>query len=302
MKNFIQSHRVTLAAVLLLVLAFVVYSLASDASKMDMSMGEHMKHLKAAQDQLKKPTIVPPKFNVSLGKPDMITPGASTTIDFTVYDAKTGDQVTKFDIISDKLMHLIVVNDALTYFDHIHPVFDGKKFSVTHKFPKADSYRLYTDFQPRGAEETQVGFKVIAGAPTASAKPFDRSPFDSSLSRKFGAYNVALSGSFKATDIVSGASPFVFTITDAKTGKPVTDLRTYLGAFGHMVMINTDTLSYIHVHPMTTDLSTGMAGPEVRFQPMGLGGTTVYPGTYRVFAQFQPTSGLFTSDFIIDIK
>ncbi len=67
-------------------------------------------------------------------------------------------------------------------------------------------------------------------------------------------------------------------------------------------MINIDTKSYIHVHPLKSDFSTGVAGPEVGFQPLALGGVSIQPGTYRVFAQFQPTSGLFTSDFIVDIK
>lgn len=305
-----------MAVFCVLVLVLAVYAVSphnsemhekmeSDAAAMNMSLGEHTQHLKQAQELARNPaSVMPsvPKFNVSLSKPDMVMPDTPVKIDFTVYDATTGNQVTKFDIISEKLMHLIIVNDALTYFEHVHPIFDGKKFTISHTFPKNESYRLYTDFQPTGADETQVAFKIPVGTPDTAATKFNRNVFNTSLSKDFAEYNVTLNGSFKVADIVSGTAPFIFSIKNAQNDKPVTDLRPYLGSFGHMVMINVDTFSYIHVHPLAQDFSTGMTGPEVKFQPLALGSVSVTPGTYRIFAQFQPTTGLFTSDFIVDIK
>jgi hypothetical protein len=300
MKDFLRMHRISLSLLVLLFIIFVSYLvLAKGASNMNMSLGEHVTHLKQAQENLKNPKPVVKKFSVSINKPDKIVAGVPAKIDFTVYDSTSGDQVIAFDTISDKLIHLIVVNDALTSFEHVHPVFDGSKFSINYTFPKNDAYRLYIDFKPTGSDENQFAFKVPVGT-TATA--FDQKVFDTALSKDFSGYNVAVSGSFKAIDIVSGTSPFVFTLKNAKTGEPVTDLRPYLGSFGHMVMINTQNYSYIHVHPINQDLGDDRGGPEVKFQPLALGTTSIVPGVYRVFAQFQPTSGLFTSDFIIEVK
>ncbi|MEN9622101.1 MAG: hypothetical protein RLZZ67_535 [Candidatus Parcubacteria bacterium] len=300
MKEFFRMHKVSLILLVLLFIIFISYLLlARGASDMDMSLGEHVTHLKQAQDNLKNPRPLVRKFSVSINKPDKIIAGVPTQIDFTVYDSTSGDQVTAFDVISEKLLHLIVVNDSLTSFDHVHPTFDGSKFSISYTFPKNDAYRLYLDFKPEGSDENQFAFKVPVGTTVAA---FDQKVFDTSLSKDFSGYTVAVSGSFKALDIVSGTSPFVFTIKNIKTGEPVTDLRPYLGSFGHMVMINTKDYSYIHVHPIDQDLGDDRGGPEVKFQPMALGTSSLVPGVYRVFAQFQPTSGLFTSDFIVEVK
>ncbi|KAF9108210.1 hypothetical protein BGX30_008661, partial [Mortierella sp. GBA39] len=41
-----------------------------------------------------------------------------------------------------------------------------------------------------------------------------------------------------------------YTIEDAGTGAPVTDLQPYLGAVGHVVILSEDAEQYLHVHPM----------------------------------------------------
>ena len=94
-----------------------------------------------------------------------------------------------------------------------------------------------------------------------------------------------------------------YTITDVKTKKPVTTLKPYLGAFGHVVMINTQTFDYLHVHPtnLTALLPDQNGGPEVAFMPLGLY-SPIKPGLYKVFAQFNPDNKLILTDFVVKIE
>jgi Cu+-exporting ATPase len=92
----------------------------------------------------------------------------------------------------------------------------------------------------------------------------------------------------------------IFQLTDTNTGRPITDLQTYLGAFGHTLIMSEDMLDYVHSHsldilatgdddavpqfviPPGADLETLRGGPEVTFD-----GLMPKPGRYRAWTQFR---------------
>ena len=41
-----------------------------------------------------------------------------------------------------------------------------------------------------------------------------------------------------------------FHLKDTATERPVTDLQTYLGAFGHTLIMSEDMVDYVHSHPL----------------------------------------------------
>ena len=41
-----------------------------------------------------------------------------------------------------------------------------------------------------------------------------------------------------------------FHLTDTASGRPITDLQTYLGAFGHTLIMSEDMADYVHSHPL----------------------------------------------------
>src|SRR5678815_3912893 len=104
-------------------------------------------------------------------------------------------------------------------------------------------------------------------------------------------------------------SPFVaglyghlqFVLTDTLTKQPVTDLQTYLGAFGHTLIMSEDLNEYVHSHsldivpggnddedmpqfliPPGADLEKLRGGPKVIFD-----GLMPKPGRYRAWTQFR---------------
>jgi hypothetical protein len=97
-----------------------------------------------------------------------------------------------------------------------------------------------------------------------------------------------------------------FHLTDTATGRPITDLQTYLGAFGHTLIMSEDMIDYVHAHPLDivpgsdednpefvippgADLEKLRGGPEVTFD-----GLMPKPGRYRAWTQFRRNDRLYT--------
>jgi hypothetical protein len=100
----------------------------------------------------------------------------------------------------------------------------------------------------------------------------------------------------------------MFHLTDKTTGRPVTDLQTYLGAFGHTLIMSEDLGDYVHSHPLDilatpdddagaprflippgADLEALRGGPDVTFE-----GLIPKPGRYRAWTQFRRHDKLYT--------
>jgi hypothetical protein len=102
-----------------------------------------------------------------------------------------------------------------------------------------------------------------------------------------------------------------FHLTDTATGRPITDLQTYLGAFGHTLIMSEDMADYVHSHPLDilaipdddggppqflippgADLEKLRGGPDVTFE-----GLMPKPGRYRAWTQFRRHDKIHTFAF-----
>jgi len=105
-----------------------------------------------------------------------------------------------------------------------------------------------------------------------------------------------------------------FHLTDG-SGRPITDLQTYLGAFGHTLIMSEDMVDYVHSHPLdilaksdddsTTpqfvippgaDLEKLRGGPDVTFE-----GLMPKPGRYRAWTQFRRKEKIYTFAFTFNV-
>ena len=107
-------------------------------------------------------------------------------------------------------------------------------------------------------------------------------------------------------------------LTDSVTSRPITDLQTYLGAFGHTLIMSEDMVDYVHSHPLDIlALPDDDSGPPVFLIPPGAdleklrGGPSVTfeglmpkPGRYRAWTQFRRHDRIhtFTSTFNVVAK
>jgi len=227
-------------------------------------------------------------------------------------------------------MHLIVVKNDLSWFNHLHPTLKANgDFVVTTTLPSDGSYKIYADYTPEGRaqEVPQHEFATGGKTPTPSSvaltpnnmqggwlkKKFESHPESKPEVKSGATYEVALMP--MPTPLKAGQDSMLhFQIRDAK-GKPVKDLQPYLGAMGHCVILSNDTTKYLHSHPMATGVSHDMSkmggmdmskmsktpapksgGPDVIFH-------TNFPeaGRYKVWGQFQHKGKIITSAFVVNV-
>ncbi|OME73391.1 hypothetical protein BSK65_06330 [Paenibacillus odorifer] len=207
------------------------------------------------------------------------------TIQITDKDGKT---INKYDINHEKLLHLIIVNHDLSFFNHIHPKFKGDgTFTVNTSFPAGGEYKVFADFIPTGgANSTLSKWVKVEGKESKHAAITP----EGKLVKEVGGKEIelALSGTKPNEEVT-----LTFNIRDAKTKKGIDNLQPYLGAVGHVVILSKDANQYLHVHP----IDEKAMGPDAKF-------ATSFPqsGTYKLWGQFQHNGEVFTIPFVVDVR
>lgn len=210
--------------------------------------------------------------------------GEPTTLKLMVHSS-SGKMVNKFEETHTKLAHLIVVREGLDEFAHLHPDVDERgNMTVDHVFPKGGEYRLFLDHKPRGGDASTAKSKLqVDGDAPEAAKLAVTAP--GQVSAAGIQANVTLEKNEKAT-IVG------FDLAD-NDGKPLSDLRQYLGAMGHLVVISADGEQYVHAHPLTDEPGTTRVEFEVHFPSTGL---------YKMWGQFQRQDAVITIPAVMEVK
>ncbi|MDF2961543.1 MAG: hypothetical protein K0S39_3278, partial [Paenibacillus sp.] len=195
-----------------------------------------------------------------------------TELSIQITDDK-GNPVKQFTETHEKLLHLIVVDHDLGFFNHIHPDYKGDgKFTIKTRFPAGGKYKLFADFAPTGGSTVTksewVNVEGKAGE-HAALEP------DTKMVKQVAGKEIELQ--------LSGLKPnqdvnLNFNIRDAQSKQGIQDLEQYLGAVGHVVIISQDANEYLHVHP----LEEKAKGPDAKF-------ATSFPknGLYKIWGQFQ---------------
>jgi hypothetical protein len=213
--------------------------------------------------------VAPARFSV----------GSPTELRFAIKD-NDGRTLRDFDVEQARRLHLIVVRQDLTGYQHVHPVMapDGT-WSIPLTLSAPGPYRLYADFTTHGERHT-LGFAVlVSGAFVAAPLP---APEPYALSDG----NLVTVQSAQADE----EARLVLTVRDRVTGRPVDDLQPYLGALGHLVALRQGDLAYLHVHPdlQASDARHGRIVFNVAFPSAGM---------YRLFLQFRRDGAVHTAAF-----
>lgn len=237
--------------------------------------------------------------------------GKAAPMVFTLKDAK-GTPVKDLDTVHEKVLHLLAVSKDLSWFAHEHPTrrADGT-FTMPMTFPAGGEYTLYFDFMPKGSPQQVVPVKVTAIGGAGTPKAAVPLTVDADKPKTIDGFTVALDTEGKIN--AGGKAHMSFNIT--KDGKPVTTLRPYLGAMGHLVIISQDGTQFVHAHPheggehgagahdahgghgtetkKDEHAGHGGAAPKAADAGMGMGGPKVdfeahfkEPGTYKAWGQF----------------
>ncbi len=220
--------------------------------------------------------------------------GVATPLAFD-FAAPDGSRVTDLEIVHEKLVHLLMVSEDLSWFAHEHPELqpDGK-FTLTFAFPHGGKYVLYNDFTPRRAGMQVVPVEIEVGgekaAPLALKPSADRTT-------SVDGYTVKLTAATPLTSLRSQD----LRVNISRDGKPVNDLEPFLGALGHLIVISEDRKHFVHSHPLPPAKSAGETanshgGPDVVFSAQ-----FPAPGIYKAWSQFQHKGHVITAPFVIEV-
>jgi uncharacterized membrane protein len=228
-----------------------------------------------------------PKYSMKLER-------VGDTLRFTPQLAATGETVRDLLVVHEHLLHLIIVSDDLSFFDHVHPVrqTDGT-FTIDYKFPHGSSFLLFADITPPGERAQVFRLPVTVAGEASPTATVSLSP---TLAREVGPYHVEIIVQPR-TLVAERETQLAFRLE--LDGKPVTDLSPYIGAMGHCVIISEDTKWYLHSHPQMFVASLpadARGGPEVAFHTM-----FPKPGRYKVWGQFKRNDKIIVADFVVNV-
>jgi hypothetical protein len=235
-------------------------------------------------------------------EPPVVQAGAPATWRFRVSHPGTGKRILEFETVHERRFHLFVVSQDMTHFQHIHPELqaDGT-WVINVMLPKAGYYKILSDFLPSGGASQFIARPLVtAGYKGDLIGDSARLSPDASITQTVDALTARVS--YDPAPFVAGLYGHLqFDLTDTATGQPVTDLQTYLGAFGHTLIMSEDLNDYVHSHsldivpggkddedmpqfliPPGADLEKLRGGPRVIFD-----GLMPKPGRYRAWSQFR---------------
>ncbi|PWU44049.1 hypothetical protein DLJ46_28085 [Micromonospora globispora] len=192
--------------------------------------------------------------------------------------------VTRFAVVHDRPMHLIVVRRDLTGYQHLHPTMaaDGT-WSVPLTLAQPGVWRAYADFTVVADDGRQTA--TILGVDLTAPGGYAPRPLPApATATTVDGFTVSYAGSPKAGESV----PLRFQVRADGAAAP---LEPYLGAHGHLVALREGDLGYLHVHPQT-----GRDGDAVTFWLTAPG-----PGGYRMFLDFQVGGVVRTAAFTVTV-
>jgi hypothetical protein len=204
---------------------------------------------------------------------------------FQILDPKDNSPVKNFDVMHEKLFHLFMVSEDLSFFAHEHPTYDPSGLFRYHAtLPKPGPYRIVADFYPTGGTpQFHVRTLYVAG------KPEQRKPLVTDLKPQQGS-NLEVSLTTEPPEPLAGFKTLLFFQLKQSDGD--FQLQPYLGAWGHMLAASEDLIDVMHTHPFIAE-----GGPKVQFN-------LIFPreGTYRVWVQFQSKGVVNTLAFNVPVK
>jgi Cu+-exporting ATPase len=217
-------------------------------------------------------------------------PRERTRIVVTLRDADTGKPVTDLTRTHEVWMHLIATRDDLGTFAHVHPEPTGRpgELAVSLRFPTAGRYDFHTEFARQGSMSNILDRHTItvAGPRPTMSTTLAAGPRE----RVVDGVRVTLTGQARA----DATSDLTFSFADATTGKPVDDLKPYLAAAGHIVVVRADGGDFAHEHAdgETSDGSPVFALPGTQFGPSLEAHFRFHTaGAYQLWAQFRLGDG-----------
>lgn len=222
----------------------------------------------------------------------ILKPGVVTHLNFEVQDPKNYTTVKDFEIVHEKLFHIFIISQDLSFFMHEHPVLTkDAHFIYDVKFPKPGLYRVLTDFYPKSGTPQLVEKTLLVGGEGFQISVANIKP---DMSDQHG---VNLDAELVAAPAkpVAGQKTILFLRM-----RPNDGIEPYLGAMAHMMAGSFDLIDMIHTHPVAqSDVQAD--GGKGDYKELQFNVYFPRPGVYRVWLQFQRKGEVNTVAFNVPV-
>jgi YHS domain-containing protein len=247
------------------------------------------------------------EYTVDLKTKRPAVAGQPVEMTFAIRYAEDGKLVQEYERIHEKWLHLLMVSEDLSWFEHQHPARgeDGL-FRLTWRFPRPGRYRLYADFTPSDGDNQVKPLPLTVGggpARTVVLRP------DPKRVKQVGNYRVELQVRHEPLRMEK-AAVLTYSIRD-RSGRPLRDMQPFIGAMGHLVAISQDGKEVIHTHALHPTTAPPMEQHAVHITPamatetgpaFSFKLTLPTGGLYKTWAQFMHRNRVITVPFTFQVE
>lgn len=204
---------------------------------------------------------------------------------FQLFDETAKKDLHDSDLIEThtKILHFITYDSSRQEFNHVHPVFDGKFWSVDLNLSSNGKYFLWAQGQlTDGSDFSAVTKTIVAGG----EKEIPVSALGDVRIGKDHSTIFELSN-----EILKAGKMTMLGFTVSRDDGQEPQMSPYLGAIAHVIAASPDGDELVHVHPMAgKNPNTGMI--HATFQT---------PGDYRMWVQFNDHGELKTIPLSVQV-
>ncbi|HEX8248361.1 MAG TPA: cupredoxin domain-containing protein [Pyrinomonadaceae bacterium] len=296
-----------------LFITFLAFALFSNGCRTPAGETNHANHANHGQNTKQAEIDMSAEdFAVEFkASPDQPKAEEQVDLSFVVKNSR-GAIVRDLQIVHEKPMHLIVVSEDLAEFYHLHPEAqsDGS-YKASFAFKNGGKFKLYADLSPVKDRQMVRIFDLSVAGNERAKEPLKT---DAKFEKTVEDLRVVMKpdGELAANKELMLA----FSVFDARTNQPVTDLQKYLGDTAHFVIVNQDLNEFVHAHPMSPDNVKGdghqhdsNAAEKHDDKLMSAAANSVsahvsFPkaGIYKIWAEFQRNGKVTAVPFVVNVK
>lgn len=200
-----------------------------------------------------------------------------TRVALSPVNVEQQNQLLPLEELHTRYYHLLIVSEDLSFFSHEHPRQDQDAYTFPFIFPFGGKFILYNDIKPVGEESIVIPKTVYVEGEERAAKIFDKEKLE------------ATQNDLHARLIYGGSGPIMIELHKAGEKVSASKVEDYLGAKAHVVMIETNSKMFLHVHAM------------VHGDNLALHASFSSKGMYRIWIQLVIEGMLYTLDFTLPV-
>ncbi|WP_342536503.1 hypothetical protein [Sporosarcina sp. FSL K6-3508] len=178
----------------------------------------------------------------------------------------------------EKEMHLIVVSADLKEYIHGHPEKQADGVYMLQRELRDNDYKIFVDIAPKNLSYTVSPITLHVGH-AYHPNHGNELKVDTDFVKMVDGYSVEL----KANNFEAGQD--ISLLFDLRGATP----EPYLGALGHVVILDENAEHFIHVHPVSDD--------KTQFKTV-----LTEAGKYKLWAEFQFDGEVYVYAYVIEIK